>query len=79
MPTKTTTDIRFYKVIGSELQEDGKFMNKAREVKDITGATMDQPAAPNFEYHETNQEIPRGTIVKVENVHTRTITINPAS
>ena len=79
MPTKTTSSTKYYKVVGSEEQPDDKFLHKLREVGDKAGNPLSGGPAPMYEQHISNTEVPRGTVIKVEETYTRTVTLNPTT
>lgn len=71
---------RYFKVIGHRVQPDGDIEHLLQEVEDKDGTPSTRPSATN-EVHVTKpaNEQARGTIVKVTETHTRTITLNPQS
>lgn len=75
-----TTDTKYFKVLGSDLEDDGTFTHHLRQVADFQGTPFTDDSAARFN-HNTAQEIPRGTIVKIAvttNIQ-RAVTLNPTS
>lgn len=83
----TSTDTVYWKVIGTQIEDDGTVTHLLREVADFQGNPLPitDPAAAMPRRHTYNlpaaQEKPRGTIIKIEITTsvTRNVTINPTS
>jgi hypothetical protein len=75
-----TTDIRYWKVVGADDNENGTFTVHLVEVKDAQGTPMDVQPPARFDIIRNNDP-PRRTIIKitVTTQVNRTIDINPAS
>jgi hypothetical protein len=74
------TVTKYYKVVGSELLDDGATVrHKLKPVTDFTGATFSGDVMPDIYDTPAAQEQPRGTIVKVVVNTTRQLTLNPTS
>lgn len=73
-------DERYWVVTDSDTRDDGKFDINLKQVKDYQGTPLEVRPAPR-QTVTRNQDVPRGTIIKVTNTTTvdRTIVVSPAS
>jgi hypothetical protein len=80
--TKTTTEDRFWKVVGTELQDDGTVRHYLKQVADSQGTPLAVVLPSGRSTYDTPpaQEQPRGTVVQItiRTDVTRTVTTFPA-
>lgn len=77
-----SSESRYWRVTGSNLEDDGSFTINLVQVADFQGTAQLSPP-PMHRSVNRNQDVARGTIVKVvetvSKVTDRTITVNPTS